>query len=590
MADNVALPGSQAVRTINKSTTNAQTQVLLLDIGGGTDGSPETILTGSMPVSPFAGSSWTLGTGANTIGAVTLVTSANVSINAGLPTGANTIGAVSVTGGLPTGANTIGAVTVSGTVSVTGGLPTGTNTIGSVGVTAITGGLPTGANTIGAVTLISTANVSINAGLPTGANTIGAVASINAGLPSGSNTIGNIGTISTLTNGLPTGANTIGAVNLNVGGITISASNPIPIIDAYLAPVTTTWVPANTVGTVQTVNTNGFDTVIVTIVSNASVTGGQLIFEVYDGVNWLPIKAPTIIDYTTVGTITLTASYSKGFQVPVAGFPQFRVRIAAQVSGTGGSVAVTTIVSSAPDVSLVTVGLDPASTLPGLGSGSNTIGAVSVTGGLPTGANTIGAVTVSGTVSVTGGLPTGANTIGSVGVTAITGGLPTGANTIGAVTLLSTANVSINAGLPTGANTIGSVGVTAITGGLPTGANTIGSVASIIGGLPAGTNNIGIITQVNNPVGAAGINTSQVTVGLSSVLLTASRTGSVGTGRVSCTIYNNGSAILYIGQNGVTTLTGFPIVPGASLSIYTTAALYGISTITNQTIGILETF
>ena len=177
--------------------------------------------------------------------------------------------------------------------------------------------------------------------------------------------------------------------NLYVGGTVASATNPIPMYDAYMAPSAVTWTSATTANTAATFNTQGYDTVVVTLVGNAALSGGSTTFEVYDGVTWLPVKAPTIVDYTTVGTVTLTASYSKGFQVPVAGFPQFRVRLVSVLTGSGTqNLIVTVVVSSAPDVSLVTVGLDPSQPLP---SGTNTLGAVTAAAGaslaLETGGN-----------------------------------------------------------------------------------------------------------------------------------------------------------------------------------------------------------
>ena len=74
---------------------------------------------------------------------------------------------IKVLPGLPTGANTIGAVTQSGTWNI--------------GTITTIPGLPTGANTIGAVTQSGTWNIGTITtipGLPTGANTIGATTSI----------------------------------------------------------------------------------------------------------------------------------------------------------------------------------------------------------------------------------------------------------------------------------------------------------------------------------------------------------------------------------------------------------------------------
>jgi hypothetical protein len=176
---------------------------------------------------------------------------------------------------------------------------------------------------------------------------------------------------------LPAGANLIGAVNLDLGGSAVSATNPLPMIDAYTAPSASAWTSATTLNSASTVTTGGYDTVIVTLVGNGSLAGGTVAFEVYDGAAWIAVKAASVTDYTTAASASLTANMNRGYQVPVAGFPQFRVRLAGVISG--GSVTITTITSSAPDTSIVTVGLDPAQPLP---AGTNAIG--TVLGPLPT--------------------------------------------------------------------------------------------------------------------------------------------------------------------------------------------------------------
>jgi hypothetical protein len=181
-----------------------------------------------------------------------------------------------------------------------------------------------------------------------------------------------------------------------------AAPNAIPIYDAYVAPAVANWMTGTAVNTTQAVTTSGMDTVIVTLVANASVTGGAVTFEVYDGAAWLPVKAPTIIDYTTVSSAALTASYSKGFQVPVAGFPSFRVRLSSALTGAGAALVSTIIVSSAPDTSLVTTGQDPSSTAAPVGSGS-----------FATGQATVG---VSAAVLVAARTGAGGNGAGSAGV------------------------------------------------------------------------------------------------------------------------------------------------------------------------------
>lgn len=170
---------------------------------------------------------------------------------------------------------------------------------------------------------------------------------------------------------LPAGANLIGAVNLDLGGSAISATNPLPMIDAFTAPAALVWTSATALNSASTATTGGYDTVIVTLVGNASLAGGTVAFEVFDGAAWIAVRSASISDYTTASSASLSANLNRGYQVPVAGFPQFRARLAGAISA--GSLTITMITSSAPDVSIVTVGLDPSQPLP---PGNNAIGTV----------------------------------------------------------------------------------------------------------------------------------------------------------------------------------------------------------------------
>ena len=143
-----------------------------------------------------------------------------------------------------------------------------------------------------------------------------------------------------------------------------SNNTPIPILDAYQAPTSTNWTSATAVNTAWTVNSAGYDTIIVTIAPPAGLTAGVAIFEAYDGYNWINIKAPRTDSYLTDGSFVMSGSPgTHSWQVPVAGYPQFRVRLSTAIVGAG-TTTVTTIASSAPDTSLVTVGFDPQSQLP----------------------------------------------------------------------------------------------------------------------------------------------------------------------------------------------------------------------------------
>jgi hypothetical protein len=117
----------------------------------------------------------------------------------------------------------------------------------------------------------------------------------------------------------------------------------------------------------------------------------------------------------------------------------------------------------------------------------------------------------------------------------------------------------------------------------------IGSVASLPA-LAAGSNTIGNVGVNNNPVGSAAFAASQASIGTTSAQIVAARTGVSGTGRIAATLYNAGSATVYFGASGVTATTGMPLPPGASATINTQAAIYGIAASGTQSIGVMETF
>jgi hypothetical protein len=91
-------------------------------------------------------------------------------------------------------------------------------------------------------------------------------------------------------------------------------------------------------------------------------------------------------------------------------------------------------------------------------------------------------------------------------------------------------------------------------------------------------------------LGSGALATAQASIGVTASQIVAARTGGVGTGRIAVTLYNFGSATIYFGNTGVTATTGMPLPVGASVTLNTTAALYGIAASGTQTIGVTETF
>ena len=142
-------------------------------------------------------------------------------------------------------------------------------------------------------------------------------------------------------------------------GQPIGPANGFPIQDAYYAPQVATWNSVTALNTALTSITAGMDCVAITIQPTGTLTGGSVIFEVYDGANWVPIKCARESSYNTDSTYVLAGTSSiQGWTIPAAAFPQARARLSSVITGTG-SILITTIASSAPDTSVVTAGLDP---------------------------------------------------------------------------------------------------------------------------------------------------------------------------------------------------------------------------------------
>lgn len=83
-----------------------------------------------------------------------------------------------------------------------------------------------------------------------------------------------------------------------------------------------------------------------------------------------------------------------------------------------------------------------------------------------------------------------------------------------------------------------------------------------------------------------GIEDTAVTVGTSATQLP----GTALDKRRTLLIYNNGSAIIYIGPSGVTTSSGFPMAVGSALalSVAEGVAVYAISGSASQNVRVLE--
>jgi len=256
--------------------------------------------------------------------------------------------------------------------------------------------------------------------------------------------------------------------------VSASASSPIYIADAYLAAQNATWTSATAANTAVSTTCLGYDGVMVSLKGSGTITGGHVTFEVYDGAAWLPIKGFALESYNGYSGYPLSGSLNNGLQFDFAGCTQFRVRLDTQITGSG-SMGISLNVTSAPMVPGMSVGLDPASSLP---TGTNVIGQVTANAG--TNLNT------SSLALETGGNLAGINTK----ITTTANGIKVDGS---AVTQPISGTVTANAG--TGTFAISAASLPALSG------TTAVSLASVP--LPTGAS-----TSANQPTNAAAASTT----------------------------------------------------------------------------------
>lgn len=88
-------------------------------------------------------------------------------------------------------------------------------------------------------------------------------------------------------------------------------------------------------------------------------------------------------------------------------------------------------------------------------------------------------------------------------------------------------------------------------------------------------------------VGSNAIATTQVGVAATSTLVSAARLG-----RNAVTVENLGTTAVYLGASGVTAATGLllPGSVGATVTIPTSGAVYGVAATGTQSVAVLETY
>jgi hypothetical protein len=131
------------------------------------------------------------------------------------------------------------------------------------------------------------------------------------------------------------------------------------LIGGDVARAAAAWTSATAVDTAAMIQVKGFNTAVVTLRSNTTLTGGVITFEVSDdGTNWYPTTARRLNSFLLEGTYTLAASDTKSWRLDVTGFTQFRVRLSTVIAGTATvNIGVLAQMMAVPN-SLVISGVD----------------------------------------------------------------------------------------------------------------------------------------------------------------------------------------------------------------------------------------
>lgn len=306
---------------------------------------------------------------------MTAESQAAYSVTTSSPNGNSVPGSVPMSldpSGVPWAASAANPLPVS---IISGGTGGGGSSLSDVLLTDTTGALFIARDTGAAITYASVATGA--AYVPVGAVSVADTLAMGTDASAAVQMAGGVGVRGWLS-GCATKLTAIAAALAGTLGVSLagnSVTTPLYIADAALAPVTASWSSATAANTALTVTTAGMDQVIVTINPAAGLTAGAVSFNGFDGANWINIKAARTDSYLTDGVFTLSGSPGiHAWQVPVAGFPQFEVVLSTAIVGAG-TVGITAIVSSAPDTSIVTAGLDPLQPLP---AGTNLLGAVNL--------------------------------------------------------------------------------------------------------------------------------------------------------------------------------------------------------------------
>lgn len=179
---------------------------------------------------------------------------------------------------------------------------------------------------------------------------------------------------------------------------------PLLVAHTQTDSVTAAWTSATTQNTALQLNVINWATVSVTLNQGSTITGGTVIFEVSDslaGTNWYPLSMASTGLAASVVSYNLVASTNIAFQMNVAGFTLFRVRLSSAIQGTAtvnvGIVGNSSSAEYAVSASATIVGPVDSSGNIKIAQPQQSLAGAGSTGAAPTGGTSITTATAANT-------------------------------------------------------------------------------------------------------------------------------------------------------------------------------------------------
>ena len=154
-----------------------------------------------------------------------------------------------------------------------------------------------------------------------------------------------------------------------------ASTNGLPTKAGVISRSTASWTSSTANDTAASLTVTGYSTVILTLKSTSTMTGGTINFEVSDdSTTWFPIYGSREnASHFRETLYTLSANDTQSWSFSVSGWVSFRVRLNPQITGTG-TLTLGLVTSAVPDISTAsTVSRSNTSTLSNVSSSASNV-------------------------------------------------------------------------------------------------------------------------------------------------------------------------------------------------------------------------